>query len=160
MGEDDGAQTFGTMEQMGAAAVDGWLVDAVRAFASWICTDEEVAALEQTNFFERWADRAPAMLRFVQHDRSYEGPRSTDPEVLARITAPVPLLLGRQARLGTFFTDSARFIAQHIVDPQVWELPGVGHFAPVLAPESVAEELITFFESARASRSSLPPSNA
>jgi pimeloyl-ACP methyl ester carboxylesterase len=46
-------------------------------------------------------------------------------------------------------TDSARFIAQHIVDPQVWELPGVGHFAPVLAPESIAEELITFFESAR-----------
>jgi pimeloyl-ACP methyl ester carboxylesterase len=89
------------------------------------------------------------MLRFVQHDASHEGPRSTDPEALARITAPVLLLLGRQTRLGTFFTDSVRFMAQHVADAKVWELPGVGHFAPVLAPESVAEELITFFESAR-----------
>jgi pimeloyl-ACP methyl ester carboxylesterase len=149
MGEDDLVQTFGTMEQMGAAAADGRLVDALRAFAPWICTDEEIAALEQTNFFERWAGKVPAMLRFVQHDASYEGPRSTDPVVLGRITAPVLLLLGRQTRLGTFFTGSARFIAQHVADPQTWELPGVGHFAPVLAPESVAEELITFFESAR-----------
>jgi pimeloyl-ACP methyl ester carboxylesterase len=149
MGEDDLGQTFGTMEQMGAAAADGRLVDAVRAFAPWICTDEEIAALEQTNFFEQWAGAVPAMLRFVEHDASYEGPRSTDPEVLARITAPVLLLLGRQTRLGTFFTDATRFIAQYVADPQVWELPGVGHFAPVLAPKSVAEELITFFEFAR-----------
>lgn len=148
MGEDDLARTFGTMEQMGAAASDGRLVDALRVFAPWICTDEELAALEQTNFFERWAGKVPAMLRLVEHDASYEGSRSTDPGALARITAPVLLLVGRQTRLGTFFTDSARFIAQHVADPQVWELPGVGHFAPVLAPESVAEELITFFESA------------
>ncbi len=38
---------------------------------------------------------------------------------------------------------------QHATDSQTWELPGVGHFAPVLAPESVAEELVAFFESAR-----------
>ena len=61
------------------------------------------------------------------------------------------LLQGRQTRLGTFFTGSARFITQQVADAQTWELPGVGHFAPVLAPESVAEELITFFESARQS---------
>jgi hypothetical protein len=57
--------------------------------------------------------------------------------------------LHRQTRLGTLFTRSARFLAEHVANPQTWELPGVGHFAPVLAPESVAEELITFFESAR-----------
>ena len=149
MGEEDLGRTFGTMEQMSAAAADGRLVDALHAFVPWICTDEEIAALTQTNFFERWAGGATAMLRFVQQDGSYQGPRSTDTEVLVRITAPVLLLLGRQTRLGTFFTDSARFIAQHVADPQIWEVPGVGHFAPVLAPESVAEELITFFESAR-----------
>ena len=149
MGEDDLGRTFSTVQQMGAAAADGQLVAALRAFAPWICTDEESAALEQTDFFERWAGGVPAMLRFVQNDGSYEGPRSTDPEALARISAPVLLLLGRRTRLGTFFTDSARLIAQHVADPQVWELPGVGHFAPVLAPESVAEELITFFESVR-----------
>ncbi|RIQ34021.1 alpha/beta fold hydrolase [Jiangella rhizosphaerae] len=147
MGRDDLARTLGTMEQIGAAAAAGRLVDALRAFAPWICTDDEIAALERTDFFQRWAGRVPAMLRFVQHDASYHGPRSTDAEALGRITAPVLLLRGRQTRLGTFFTDSARFIAQHVADPQVWELPGVGHFAPVLAPESVADELITFFGS-------------
>jgi pimeloyl-ACP methyl ester carboxylesterase len=149
MGQDDLVRTFGTMEQMGAAAGDGRLVDALHVFAPWICTAEEVAVLERTDFFERWAERVPAMLQFVQHDASYDGPRSTDPEALARVSAPVLLLLGQQTRLGAFFTASALFITQHLADAQTWELPGVGHFAPVLAPESVAEELITFFESAR-----------
>src|ERR1044071_5380874 len=36
MREDDLARTFATMEQVGLAAADGRLVDAVRAFAPWI----------------------------------------------------------------------------------------------------------------------------
>src|SRR5688572_243043 len=111
MGDDDLGRTFGIMEQMGAAATDGRLVDALHVFAPWICHHEEIAALEQTDFFERWAGGVTAMLRFVQHDGSYQGPRSIDPEALARISAPVLLLLGRQTRLGTFFTDSAQYIA-------------------------------------------------
>jgi pimeloyl-ACP methyl ester carboxylesterase len=149
MGEDDLAQTFGTMQQVGAAAADGRLVDAVSAFAPWIGTDEEIAVLERTNFFERWAGAVPAMLRFVQQDAAYEGVRSTDPDELARIAVPVLLLGGEQTRLGTFFADAAQFIARHVAKPQVCELPGVGHFAPVLEPESIADELITFFESVR-----------
>jgi hypothetical protein len=31
----------------------------------------------------------------------------------------------------------------------VRELPGVGHFAPLIAPEAIAAELVAFFESAR-----------
>ena len=149
MGEDDLGRTLSTMEQMGAATADGRLVDALRAFAPWICTDEEVQALKQTDFFERWAGAVPAMLRFVQQDASYKGVRSTDPEELARIAVPVLLLRGEQTRLGTFFADAAQLIAEHVSAPQVCELPGVGHFAPVLEPESVADELITFFESVR-----------
>jgi len=147
MGEDDLARTFGTVEQMCAAAADGRLLDALRAFAPWIGTSEEVRALEQTDFFERWAGAVPAMLRFVQQDASYEGIRSTDPEELARIAAPVLLLLGEQTRLGTWFADAAQLIAQHVHEPQIWKLPGLGHFAPVLEPESIADELTTFFES-------------
>jgi pimeloyl-ACP methyl ester carboxylesterase len=89
------------------------------------------------------------MLRFVQQDGQYHGPRSTDPEALARITAPVLVLNGQQTRLRPFFSSAADFIVHHVPDAQVWELPGAGHFAPLLAPESVADELITFFESAR-----------
>jgi pimeloyl-ACP methyl ester carboxylesterase len=137
------------MEQMGMAAADGRLVDALRAFAQWICTDNEIAALEERDFYERWAGCVPAMLRFVQQDAAYEGPRSTDPEVLGTVAAPVLLLRGQQTLLGTWFADAARHIAQHVVDPHLRELPGIGHFAPVLAPVPLAEELIRFFESVR-----------
>lgn len=149
MGAEDLSRTVGTIERMGAAMAESRHLDAVRAFASWICTEEEISALRRTDFYERWADRVPAMLRFVQQDGSYAGPRSTDPDQLARITVPVLLLLGQQTRLRQFFTAAAEFIARNVADAQVWELPGAGHFAPVLAPESVADELITFFESSR-----------
>ena len=88
------------------------------------------------------------MLRFVQQDASYHGPRSTI-EVLGMVTAPVLLLRGP--------ADPARHlvrrrgIAEHVSDPHVRELPGVGHFAPLLTPEPIAEELIRFFESVRRS---------
>lgn len=149
MRDDDLARTSATMEQVGMAAADGRLVDAVRAFAAWICNDSEIGALEKTDFYERWAGCVPAMLRFIQADASYEGPRSTDPEALGMVTAPVLLLRGRQTALGTWFADATRHIAQHVSDPHVRELPGAGHFAPVLAPEPMAKELIRFFASAR-----------
>jgi len=146
MRDDDLARTFATMKQMGVAAADGRVADAVRTFAQWICTDDEIAALEQTNFYERWAGCVPAMLRFVQEDASYEGPRSTDAEALGMIAAPILLLRGQQTALGTWFADAIRHIAQHVSDPHVRELPDAGHFAPLLAPELVAKELIMFFE--------------
>lgn len=149
MGEGDLDRTLSTMEQVGAATAQGRLVEAMRVFASWICTDGEVRALQRTDFFERWADAVPAMLRFVQQDASYDGARSTDPEALARVAVPVLLMRGEQTRLGTAVTDAARLIARHVAEPQVCELPGVGHFAPVLEPEAVADELVTFFESTR-----------
>jgi pimeloyl-ACP methyl ester carboxylesterase len=152
MREDDLARTFAAMEQVGMAAADGRLVDAVRAFAPWICTDNEIAALAETDFYERWAGCVPAMLRFVQQDAAYEGPRSTDPEVLGTVAAPVLLLRGQQTLLGTWFADAARHVAQNVADGYVRELPGIGHFAPVLAPVPLAAELIRFFESVRPHR--------
>jgi len=146
---DDLARTFATMEQVGLAAADGRLVDAVRVFAHWICTEAEVAALEETDFYERWAGRVPAMLRFVQQDASYKGARSTDPEVLETVTAPVLLLRGQRSVLGTFFADATRHIGRHVSDARIRELPAAGHFAPVIAPELIAKELIRFFESVR-----------
>lgn len=149
MREDDMARTIATMEQMGLAAAGGRLVDAVRAFAAWVCTDDEVAALEQTDFFERWPLAVPAMLRFVQYDAAYDGPRATDPEALAQVAAPVLVLVGKRTRLGTFFAEVAQHLARHVPDAQVREVPGVGHFGPLLHPESIADELITFVESVR-----------
>jgi pimeloyl-ACP methyl ester carboxylesterase len=145
MREGDLARTSATMEQVGLAAADGRLVDAVRSFAAWIGTGAEIAALEGTDFYERWAHYVPTMLRFVQEDASYDGARSTDPEVLETITAPVLVLHGQQTALGTFIAAAARHVATHVPDPHARELPGVGHFAPLLAPERIAAELISFF---------------
>jgi pimeloyl-ACP methyl ester carboxylesterase len=148
-GPDDLARTGATMENVGMAATDGRLVDAMRVFAPWVCNDEEVAALEQTDFYQLWSTRVPAMLRFIQGDASYHGPRATDPEALARITAPVLVLQGQQTRLRTWFTSAAQYITNHVASSQFYELPGLGHFAPVLQPASIADELVTFFESTR-----------
>jgi pimeloyl-ACP methyl ester carboxylesterase len=149
MRDDDRGRLFATMEQVGMAAANGRLVDAVRAFTAWICTDREIEALEETAFHERWARSVPAMLRFVAQEASYEGPRSTEPEVLGTITVPVLLLRGGQTQLGAWFADAAQYIAQYVSDAHVRELPGVGHLAPLLAPEFVAQELISFFASVR-----------
>lgn len=145
MRDGDRAATVAAMEQVGMAAADGRLLDAIRTFAGWICTDREVAALAATDFYERWAGCVPAMLRFVQQDAAYAGPRSTDPVVLGTITAPVLLLRGQQTALGTWFADAEQHIAQHVTDTDVRVLSGIGHFAPLLAPELLAGELIPFF---------------
>lgn len=144
---DDFAHVGAAMAQVGLAFADGRLVDAVHAFVPGFCTDDEIGALEKTDFFERWADGIPAMLRFLQGDASYEGARSTDPVVLRQIAAPVLLLRGEQTLLSTFFADTAQRIAQHVGNPHVRQLPGVGHFAPLLAPEPIAKQLISFFGS-------------
>lgn len=128
-GEDDIARLGAAMQQVGTAAADGRLLDAAHAFLPGICTDSEIAALEETPFNEQWADGIPALLRFLQQDMAYEGPRSTDPEALGQVAAPVLLLRGEQTLLGTFFADVERYMAQHVVDAHVRELPGVGHFA-------------------------------
>jgi pimeloyl-ACP methyl ester carboxylesterase len=74
---------------------------------------------------------------------------STDPEVLGTITAPTLVLQGQQTALGTFIPDAARHVYQHVPDSHVRELAAVGHFAPLLAPERVAGELINFLAAVR-----------
>jgi pimeloyl-ACP methyl ester carboxylesterase len=146
-GDDDIAHLAAAMQQVGSAAADGRNLDAVHAFLPGICTDNEIAALKATPFYQQWTGAIPALLRFVEQDMSYKGPRSTDPDALGQVAAPVLLLRGEQTLLGTFFAEVERYVAQHVVDAQVRELPGIGHFAPLLEPQPVAKELISFFES-------------
>jgi pimeloyl-ACP methyl ester carboxylesterase len=149
MRTEDFALTRATLEQVGTAAGNGRLADAVRVFTSWVCTEDEIAVLEKTDFFARWAGAIPAMLQFFQHDATYGGPRPTDPELLRQVAAPVLLLLGQQTKLRTFFADSAQHIAQCVPHTQIRELQGLGHFAPLLAPKAIAEKIIRFFQSVR-----------
>jgi pimeloyl-ACP methyl ester carboxylesterase len=149
MREDDLASIGAMIEQFGGAAGDGRLTDATRAFHAWIGNDDEIAALH-ADYLERCAAAVPATLKSIQQSTAYDGPQSTDPEVLGQVTAPVLLLRGEQTRRRVFYADSERHVAQHVADPHVREpLPHLGHWAPVIAPEAIAKELISFFDSVR-----------
>lgn len=147
MREDELARQGAMLEEVGAAVADGRLVDAARTFHHYVCNEDEFDALD-ADYLERQGGIWPLLLQELQQSMAYEGAEPTDPEVLAQIDAPVLVLLGQQTRLDTWFTDSAQHVAQHVADAHVHELPGVGHFAPLIAPEPVAKEVISFFESA------------
>ncbi len=146
MREDELARFGASISQQSEATADGRLVDAARVFHRYVCTDDEFAALD-AEYLDRQARLFPLLMQEIQQAASYEGPQPTDPEVLAQIDAPVLVLLAQQTRLDTWFSDSAQHVAQHVADSHVRELPDVGHFAPLVAPEPVAKELIAFFES-------------
>jgi pimeloyl-ACP methyl ester carboxylesterase len=146
MRENDLAELFATFEQIGAAAADGRLADAARAFHQCFATDDELAALD-ADYYERSGTAFPPLLRLVEASQTYEGPMATDPEAMERITAPVLLLRGELTRRDTFYRDTERYVAEHVTDPHIRELSGVAHFAPTLAPEPVADALVSFFES-------------
>ncbi len=141
----DLARFGAAIEQVGMAATEGRLVDALNAFLAGICNDDEIAVLEGTDFHQRWAGGVPQLLRYFQELMAFEGADPTAPEALAQVTVPVLLLWGRETLLQAF-GEMAQLIARHVADAQVRELPGVGHFAPVVAPQAVAAELTTFFE--------------
>jgi pimeloyl-ACP methyl ester carboxylesterase len=145
---DDLASLGATIERTGAAAADGRLADAARAFAPFVLTDADLAALDG-DFFERWGRSIPAMLQYFQQNLSNRAPGPYDAEQLAKISAPVVALWSRETTNSTWISKSAQYLALHVADGHVRELAGGGHFAPLVAPELLAKELTAFFESSR-----------
>lgn len=143
---DDAAKRDAMYRQFGEAAADGRNADAMRAFHALVCSENELSALD-ADYFERSGASTPALLQAGRHGASYQGPLATDPDVLASVSVPVLLLRGQQTELGAFYRDTERHVAEHVADPHVRKpLPGLGHFAPLLAPEPITEELIPYFE--------------
>ena len=135
------------IEQVGIAANEGLLTDAVRAFFAGICNDEEIAAAEGTDVHERWSVGVPDLLVGFRNlaEETELGPFA--PTALARVTAPTMFLVGTETLLNQLFHSAARHLADQIENAQVHEVPDVGHFAPVSAPDVVAAELTRFLES-------------
>jgi pimeloyl-ACP methyl ester carboxylesterase len=132
------------------AAKAGRLADAARAFVRAVATDDEIAALEAEGYFEDHAHLVPLLLRDLQESMADEDAQPTDPAELARITVPVLLLRGQATLHPSFAADAENHVAQHVANPHLREpLPGVGHFAPSLAPDRIAEPLVSFFDSVR-----------
>lgn len=145
LGEDELARLRAMLEDVFAAAAGGRLVEATRIFHRHVCNDKEFDALD-TAYLERQGGIWPLRMQEIQQGNPFQGSQPTDPEVLGQVDAQSLVLLGQQTRLDAWFTDSAQHVAQHVADAHVRELPGVGHCAPLIAPEPVARELISFLE--------------
>jgi pimeloyl-ACP methyl ester carboxylesterase len=128
-------------------AAEGNLTAAVRAFADFPFNDEEIAVAEDIGYFEAAGRYVPNLLNLLQHEMEYEGSTADDPAVLGLIQAPVVVLLGSHTK--PFFTGSARYVADHVPNARVHEIPDVGHAAPLTHPEALAEALTEFFAPAQ-----------
>ena len=100
--------------------------------------------MEQAGTFERCGRFVPDLLRVLEQAEGTEAPSPNDPAELAKITVPCLLLYGSHTT--TTHADSTRYLAKHLPDARLHEIEGVGHIAPILAPEPVAAELTRSFE--------------
>ncbi len=66
--------------------------------------------------------------------------------MLAKISAPVLLLQGGLSNAHSWFHAGVRHVAEHISQATVHEFTELGHLAPMVAPEPVAEKIASFFE--------------
>ena len=142
------AERMATFEQaiadMQEAADRGRPDEAIAAFAETIANDEEHAALdadpdavaEAGAYLETDIEELREVLRPGR-------PSPTDPAGLRRIGAPTLLLHG-SATPTPWFADGCRFVAEHVSDATVREIPGVGHFGLLMQPDRIVPTLIEF----------------
>ncbi len=145
MDEQEQAALGDAVARTGELAAEGRLAAAARAFAGFPFNDEEIAVAEDAGYFEAAGRYVPNLLNLLQQAMEYEGPTADDPAVLGAIQAPVVVLLGSDTK--PFFTTSARYVADHVPNARVHEIPGAGHAAPLTHPEALAEALTEFFAS-------------
>jgi pimeloyl-ACP methyl ester carboxylesterase len=131
------------LARTGELAAEGNLTAAVRAFARFPFTDQEIAG--DAGYFESAARYVPNLLNlFQQMLAEDEAPVVDDPAALGTISAPVLVLKGSDTK--PLFTTSARHVADHVPNARIQEIPGAGHAAPLTHPEALAEALTEFFE--------------
>lgn len=124
------------------------LTEAARQFMRGVSNDDEMAAMEPTDAFERFGRFVPDLLRVLEQAGDAEAPDVNEPSELARVTVPTLLLYGTRTTSG--HTESTMVLAERLPDARVVAVPGAGHCAPVLAPEAVTAELRAFLRSALA----------
>jgi pimeloyl-ACP methyl ester carboxylesterase len=144
MGEEERAAFSNAVARTAELAAENRLTDAVRAFAGALLTDEEVAMADDAGYVEA-AGRY--VLNFFQQQMEYHGPTAADPSVLGAISDPVLLLSG--SRTKPYATASARYVADHVPNARMQEIPGAGHAAPLTHPEALAEALTDFLSPAQ-----------
>ncbi|MBB1253824.1 alpha/beta hydrolase [Streptomyces sp. OF3] len=146
MDEREQAVLGAAVGKMAELAADGSLADAARAFAGWPFSDEEIAVADRAGYFEASGRYVPNLLSLLQQSAEYKGPTPEDPAVLGAISVPVAVLHG--ARTSPFLIASARYVAEHVPDARVRELPDAGHASLLTHPEALAAALSDFFTQA------------
>jgi pimeloyl-ACP methyl ester carboxylesterase len=68
----------------------------------------------------------------------------SEPGVLAKIDLPVLVFYGAQTH--PFWVGVAHALQHRLERPHLREVPGVAHFAPLVAPGPLADEFTRFFE--------------
>jgi len=130
----------------GQLAAEGRLAEAVRAFAGFPFTEQELAAAD--DYFEDAARYVPTLLNHFQQMFAEEAPQvADDPEALGSIGVPVLVLTGSDTK--ALFTTSAQHVVGHVPDARIQQIPGAGHAAPLTHPEALAGALADFFTSVR-----------
>jgi pimeloyl-ACP methyl ester carboxylesterase len=132
------------------AASDGRPAQAARAMIEDVATREELAALGAVGAFEAWAPNMAVVVRGVQAVKAglaAGGASPTSRSTLADLAAPLLYLHGSETPT-TWYIEGARHVARHAADVRIAEVSGVGHFAPILQPQVLADALVPFFETA------------
>lgn len=145
LGEEEAAEFSEAFERMATVAAEGDLADAARTFSEGIATDEEMAAMAESDEFEKLAPTIPLVLKGVEQTED----RPTDPSSLASITVPVLLLKGTQSR--PLLQAGVSYVAEYLPDAHVREIAGVGHLAPTVAPEPLADQISEYLADEQAS---------
>jgi pimeloyl-ACP methyl ester carboxylesterase len=146
-GEDDVERAEAALERMRAAEEAGRVAEAAAIFFEDITlpSEQELAILSESGAFEATAPLMPVIIRDIAEWRL---PRSMEALPLDHVSAPVLLLHG--TRTHRFYTHAVRRLARRLADARVQHVPDAGHFTPIFAPGSVADEFARFFEVAYA----------
>ncbi len=143
LSEEEAQRLEQPIDAMAHALAQGQMTEAMRGFLEFVANDDEMAALDAADYVDSTAKYAPTLFQELQLEAQPLAFSPTAPSMLAEINAPVLLLHGTRTPL-RWFTDAAHHVADHVTDAEVREISGAGHAGPILEPEAVADELVSF----------------
>lgn len=146
MDEHERAALGGAVARMSELAVEERLTEAIRAFAEFPFTDDDIAVADDAGYFEAVGHYVPHLLDVQQQAMAYQGPTPDEPAVLGAVSAPVLVLHGSHAKAHDL--TAARHVAAHVPDARTQQIAGAGHAAPLTHPQGLAAALTEFFSQA------------
>lgn len=128
MDDQERAALGGAVARTRELAADGNMTEAARAFLGIPFNDEEIAVADEVGYFQATGRYIPTLLHQLRQTMHSEGPGPDDPAVLGAISAPVLVLHGSQTR--PYLTRGSRYVADHVPNARLHEIPDAGHAAP------------------------------